>query len=690
MRRRCAVKSIAKAARVAASLIIRVMSENLASFQLSLRYLQSACQTRSSADNHGWRGFGDGPRSENHMRAEDQSHTVLPQCNTARCQNTSVSREAQRPLLRTIRAARGLCCVALLVAIGINAPIAAAGESDPPGPDAAMQAYQQLASVQSAWSQDAAKKLIDPPRTTGVCLTLRENGKVIGRAEVMADDGNALRQAMLQVIEQAPAPHVIEGVGVVPRMIDLQFAGPLFPLAGDTFAAAAALVSPGREGVAARIGNRVGSAFPSVILATDSTSNRALRVACARAEGPPMELRELRKQFDVHIYRFEVTHLAMPDAHSAPIFLTRGGQLIEEASVKTTSIRSFADDAAAYLLQSLWPGEEPFGMMGPYRAARDEYEPFIAEPHAQALAALALARYARTPGVNTELAIAAQRTAWDLLFDFTVTHPPELDPMGNIAALGMWLAAWAEAQQSDIPIGVAIEEMNTFAARAAQVCADSLHGPAPADEAARITRALIALGLATSADEMLDPAVQRAIAQSEVHRLFTETHPGQLVALMPWLGWAALELIDPEKDVPAAAGLELMRGLVWKHQVLAADAGSERDLIGGIVFTRGRQPLPTWHSAKPLALLATMLGDPRFTSPERVATELPNMARGLRFLMQLSAGNAEGHMYPKPERAQGGVRRALWDQTITADATALGLLTACETLRSVDAIGAQR
>ncbi|MCA9292202.1 MAG: hypothetical protein KDA20_00125 [Phycisphaerales bacterium] len=594
---------------------------------------------------------------------------------------TSVRGEAQRPLLRVADAARGLCRVALLVALACLPPVAAAGESDPPGPEAAMQAYQQVVQAQSAWSQEVAQNLSDPPGTTGVCLTLRENGKVIGRAEVMADDGAALRQAMEQVMAQAKPPRTVEGVGVIPRAIDVQFAGPLIPLAGDTFASASIVVPQGLEGVAARVGDRLGAAFPAVILATDSSVERALRVACARAEAPPMELNELRKQVDVRIYRFKVTHIAMASDTSAPMFLTRGGRLVDEAAVNTQSIRAFADGMASHLMRSMWPGEEPFGLMGPYRAARDEYEPFVAEPHAQALAALALARYARTPGVDPQLAKAARRTAWDVLFDITVVQPPELDPMGDTAALGLWLAAWSEARQQGIPIGISEEELAKFADRAASACSAALRGEQPVDEQAMITRAIAVYGLTMAKPHL--PTVEHAPVEVELDRLFNETPPGQLVALMPWLGWATMANAHDDGSVDHDSALNVLRDVIWDHQVLAMDAGNERDLIGGTVFTRARQPLPTWQSAKPLALLATMFGDERFTPKERVIDELPKLARGLRFLKQLSVSDAEAHMYPNPGRSLGGVRKALWDQTVTADATALSLLTACETLTAV-------
>jgi hypothetical protein len=108
--------------------------------------------------------------------------------------------------------------------------------------------------------------------------------------------------------------------------------------------------------------------------------------------------------------------------------------------------------------------------------------------------------------------------------------------------------------------------------------------------------------------------------------------------------------------------------------------------VAGIVFTASRNPLPTWHSARPIAFMATMLGDDRLTGGDEFARELNQLLGSLRFLRQLSAGEAEGHMYRSPRRAMWGVRASVWDQRMPPEATALTLLTVCETVRSLQAV----
>jgi hypothetical protein len=127
-----------------------------------------------------------------------------------------------------------------------------------------------------------------------------------------------------------------------------------------------------------------------------------------------------------------------------------------------------------------------------------------------------------------------------------------------------------------------------------------------------------------------------------------------------------------------------MRSTMWRFQMTPMDAGPDNaDLVGGIVFPSAQNPLPSWQSSRPAAVIATMLADGRLTEPGEVPAELAHLLGLTRFLRQLAADEATGHMYADPARAAWGVRRALWDQRMPADATAMTLLSVTETLRSL-------
>src|SRR5262249_31356165 len=111
--------------------------------------------------------------------------------------------------------------------------------------------------------------------------------------------------------------------------------------------------------------------------------------------------------------------------------------------------------------------------------------------------------------------------------------------------------------------------------------------------------------------------------EKELRGEYSQTSQGNLVSLMPWLGWAEIAQADAKKShevgdgsIPAALALRNMRDQVWDHQLSILDAGDDApDMVGGIVFNRGfsqgapKGPIfPTWQSVRPLAFIATMLG----------------------------------------------------------------------------------
>jgi hypothetical protein len=84
-----------------------------------------------------------------------------------------------------------------------------------------------------------------------------------------------------------------------------------------------------------------------------------------------------------------------------------------------------------------------------------------------------------------------------------------------------------------------------------------------------------------------------------------------------------------------------------------------------------------------------MLGDQRLTEDAEVPQETMRLLESLRFLRQLTADEAECHMYKDPAKALGGVRNSLFDQRMPPEATAMTLLAVCETIKSLEAIKAR-
>lgn len=580
--------------------------------------------------------------------------------------------------------------------------------ADRPSDESAFEVYQQVEAwlrnnALPARSDDRELRRIDPEQCGGAAIVLRLSGQVIGRAEIIGEDGTTVWQAATSAWESA-FPRLADGLPNdalyedrlrerLQRMtIDLQLAGELVPLPAETYSAAAALINPGRQGAAARSGAAFAGVFPGTILSFPSTAEagfdpgeRALRLATTRLGLPPVNLPIIRQSDEVALYRFDVVHLAQTKSGMPPTFLVRGGRLVSEAAVTTANLRSAADEAAEHIIRLEWPGEEPFGMLGDYRASADRYDPYLAPPRSQATAAFALARYANSSTTAPARARHASRYAAGLLQQLTVVAGEETDPRADPMALATWLLAWAELQSAPADLGQG--EANRLS-RFAEEAVDTLLTDRSATELRRSgASALCAYAMALAAEYLEDERSQAALeyAQSEVREQFRSLPTPQLVAAMPWLGWAELELAEGKETVPSSIALREMRDLIWEFQIDPISAGAEdADFVGGIVFSRGSTQLPTWQSLRPIAIASTMLGDSRLTDNEELFAQLNPLLRSMRFVMQLSASEAHGHMYPVPERAIGGLRLSLWEQTISVDATSLGLVAICELLDSLE------
>jgi hypothetical protein len=218
-------------------------------------------------------------------------------------------------------------------------------------------------------------------------------------------------------------------------------------------------------------------------------------------------------------------------------------------------------------------------------------------------------------------------------------------------------------------------------------CIVELTAEGASDGLAPAESAVVQCALARVGAEATHGAVEAA-----VRTIFKEQAPGQIPALLPWAGWAEIALADSrfrkgaDGAIPSALALREMRRMMHQHQVTPANFGAAHpDLVGGVVFTAGESPLPSWQCLRPLTFLATMLRDERFTDEQERAEATAAVVAGLRFLMELTVDETDAHLFPRRDALVGGVRCALWDSTMPLDATSMGLVFVCEALESLGA-----
>jgi hypothetical protein len=586
-------------------------------------------------------------------------------------------------------------------------PAAAAGapgaQAASPSADEAIAAFRLVEGwVRSGDVPDVAPEGV-ALGSSGASVTLRLGGRVVGWGVSTEPGVGGLRLASSRAWRAASGTLGGGGAGSgddglrsralsARTLIELELAGERTPLVGETFEAAGARVSPGVEGVGMRVGEREEVVFAGAQIRLGFDPSRALR-ACAGALGlRPVELGELGRAAGASAFRFQTTHLAQPGAGAGPVFLHRGGVVVGLGEVTSATLRGWANGMAAHLASHRPSAEDggaagAVGMRGDYLCAQGRYEPMVAGPRAQAVAAWALLRYAGRGWVAPERAAEARRAARRTLEDLTRVEPGEADPLASVVSAAAWLLGASEHWL--LGLGLVDEAYWDEAVGAVR---RTIEGDAAWARVPGAERALVAYALARASEvqrergEEESAAWMRGVAGEAVRAALSSDRVEGIVGLAPWIGWASMELSGRGPIGPALA-LRQMRSLCWEHQARAGARGvDERDMEGGIVFTRGGGLRPTWQTLRPLALIAGMLGDRRLTGEAEATDELASLRRGLRFLGQLLVRERELGLVVDRRRSLLGVRRAGWDWSLSLDATSLGLLAVIETLDSLASI----
>ena len=554
-----------------------------------------------------------------------------------------------------------------------------------------MRAFEAVTSWARAWKVEAAPAGLPAPSAAYVWIRL--DGRALGRgsdvAANAAGDAACIARAAGAAIEDARKHAPIERDALFeeslktlsPRLaITLELAGPLIPFAPREPADIASAVNFGVEGVAVRMGDRLAAMFPEQMLVTSTEPSAAAGALVSKlGADPTLGLKkpsELAAERGVAYYRFKTATVGHPRAGAAPLFLQRAGRVVGQADTSEAELRRWADELAASLVRRVWASTRDMSVeYEPLRGALSTDAASVAQTLLCAFSLNGYSSLSRLSRKSADEALQVSKTIYDRCFErgLEVRDDAPLDLPGlTLAQLIFQEGRGAPAVDMIRLVGAGVETQRLFDGNG--VAADSV---------VEGERGFLALKAATAGRD-------ESMAEKVVRVAFRRTTPGQLVGEMPWLGMAELEM-HPTGDVPSALALREMRSMVWQHQLKAEDlAPDQQDLAGGIVFTASKQPLPTWQAARPLAFIATMLGDERLTDDKEVPAELSRLLASLRFLRQLTADEAAGHMYAEPARALGGVRVSLWDQRMPPEATAMTLLTVCETLQSLEKIKARQ
>ncbi|RMH12605.1 MAG: hypothetical protein D6695_06100 [Planctomycetota bacterium] len=577
-----------------------------------------------------------------------------------------------------------------------TSPETPARQADLPDAQTSLDAATTLVRWVRKWSVGDD----EPSGLSGASVTLRLDGRVIGHGATIESPEKALsaaaRRAMLRALPNLPDNWHARADDARQRItVSVELAGPLAPLDAHSDAELALGISPGLEGVAVRIGNRVAARYPLQMVSAREPASTAVRSLVSELSGDATralaEIDELRS-LGYTFYRFRTVQLAQIDPRAAPVFLHRGGRVIDTSELTMPRLRVMADGMASNLIARLWPGVEPFGLMGTMDPVTGRAETRAEHPAAQALVVSALARYVATPGMDAETVRKARQTIHQVLDELAEVADGEYEPWADASTSAAVIVALTDAGQL-VPEDEQVHRMRERCVQTVLMGFDPQEQsfPPSLDPSGWgiVSLALVRLSRQDAA------LVSREHAEAAVRTTFRQTDPRNLVSQFPWLGWAEIELAGADQPIKARVALLEARRLIDEHQLDPSTlAPADRDLAGAIVYTRAATPLPTWNSIRPLPLLADMLADPRLTSGSlgegEVAREFAHLLGLVRFTHQLCAGPAEGHMFARPDLAMWGVRMALWDPRMPLESTALGLQGVCRTLDAVNAVSARK
>lgn len=511
------------------------------------------------------------------------------------------------------------------------------------------------------------------PQVVGACVTLRFEGRVVGVGTIFGAGTlslpEATRIAVARARDKLPVTRdameedrLLLAAGQI--TIGLEIAGPGVPMQTPTQSDLVASFSPGVHGLALRFGDLAAAVYPGEMLWTSQDVPGAVRRLIAGVTGDQAlsmrPLEEVLEGAQMRVLRFRVRHVAQLAPGGEPRPLQRGGRVIRSDQVRSMqALREWADGVGSFLIEQR--------NVGVYLPVNDTVRS-TPSPLQRALRMYALCQYSWITTKDRGLR-ARDEAVYEVGKLMEAWDAGEAMPAAVVALLAYSLEdrlpgsddGWEAAR------AMVLAELLRLAADIESV---------PVPERPMVAWALAKLGRFDEARAIM-PACRRS------------SHPGQLVERMPWLGLAELELAGAE-GVPSAPALREMREMVWRFQIGPADTDAASvDLAGGVVFTRSLIQLPTWQIARPLAFIGPMLAEPSLTGAAELPSEMARLFDSLRFLRQLSAGDAEGHMYAAGGGWRWGVRPGPWDQSMPVETGAMTLICICQTIQSLERLEAR-
>ncbi len=624
---------------------------------------------------------------------------------------------SQRHIAGGAAGTRAVCCTLLItVLLAGTIPASAQSSHAPAQPDLGASVGAFLTARQ--WINDFAVPPTDHDDANiaienahGIYIALRHNGRVVGTGIDTTSDALSLRKATGRALSELlgdesmrNTPETLRNTVGAKLNLELEIAGPLRPMIARTAEHVAQHYEPGLDGLAMRRGEALAMLFPAQMRRSGNADNIDAAIArlAAMLKLKPAPLDELINQRKVSVYRFRTVHLVQDQPEASPTATHRGLRLVSTAEVTRESIRQFADAAAAHLINKLWTGDEPLGLLGDYDPLRDDYQPMFATPRDQALAAVAIAKYANINSWDYDVASAAHKAAHKIILDLSEVTDGEHDPFEDIATCALILAGLVSPERM-MPfdrtttniMNRALVPLQIFKTLEGEQLHDALSDVTPT------TRGMIAYALLQQearSDDTFDWTASQRVARASLETTDESARLGPMTwAYQVHYFFQSNIRSRGEQPVLSLEELTRMRLALWHRQIKHAHAPRFNDpdntdwldLTGGFALDanpNAARVRPNAQSARVVALLALMLNDDVLSTDATRGIAQKNQLLAMRYLMQLQITEADAWGFRNPDRALGGIRSNTWSAELATAATAMALIAAVDTLRAIESL----
>lgn len=570
----------------------------------------------------------------------------------------------------------------------------------------------------------------------GVYVTLRDEGRVMGRGQALRTDikdaidqpgppiqlapllAAATRQA-LQELKDKQMKRAIELNIADPELlnltimdarkrvqVDIQLGHTLQSIVLPASAPDQAVFStfaPGYHGLrlAGPLAGKADLAWPAIELSRNNPAPRQIfrlmdlqgydadeLPLVARADGPALQ-------------RFAVIHMVRPRPGQPMRQLTRGNVILQQQIIDSRTIAGLAERVARHL-DNLIVTDQRTGqelVRGTYQPSLQRYAPQWADERETALLCYALTRHSSV-ALDAELAgetmLARAKRVLRLVDQLAPAAAPQALPPKHLTAAFLLLTL------CETPIRLTPDQLVTRD-RLGKALLELAHPEGggfrvEVGSDKRLSRASAAVVTAALAS-YYNSTRSKTLAQPLWNVLtdLVKANQAQENARVVDLLWVAhaldaagdsLAKAQPDPDA-AATTLGQWRKtladyleLLTEQQIRSKPILGPDDVTGGFILEKpafpASPPEPTWQSAMPTALLAFALRDPAIIPPDQQFGPVLAAGLGARFLGQLIITAPSAFYLRDPEPALGGVRRTLWDNTLYPDCSAITLIALTE------------